>query len=58
MNPHSLRVSMEQPARLCWAASEAAVLAAGPWGPGQDAPGHSRGQPASPGNEPAHQTPL
>ena len=56
MNGHSRPVSMEQPARLCCAVSEAVVLAAGPWGSEQESLGHSRSQPASPGNEPAHRT--
>lgn len=39
MNGHSLPVSMEQPARLLGCtASEASVLAAGPWGSEQEAP--------------------
>lgn len=41
MNPHSLRVSMEQLAGLCWATCEAVVLAAGLWGAEQDAGAHS-----------------
>ena len=40
MNGHSRPVSMEQPARLCCAVSEAVVLAAGPWGSEQEALGH------------------
>lgn len=31
-NGHSLLISMEQLARLCWAVSEAVVLAGGPQG--------------------------